>query len=463
MARRRIASVRGGARPRKADLAHARKAAVRRLRKRLRKVRFVRAARRIGGDLAQFRSSWQLAGSLVRSFSHHSSLLRLGEQLDESVSAGVLHPVHAAVALQAAGKGHGWSVGSNSRPWRLLAPWVAAPLVHQATSIVRRHRNVFLYSSQMHKARMVVESTGKSETVVIAKSFRDAAIVILAKDDEIEKHTFRGGKVIPAPLIGGITSIRVAVSLNPKAVARRHREAHLELRQCFPTALIETTVLPKGTSKGYPPLGDPIVTSLAEDMIQRIDAAMMATGSRYFAAFGTLLGVVRDARPIEWDDDVDLIVQAPFDAEAFLAHLHRDGLVIETRTRRLSVRRQRRFESASESTTRKLNLKCWHTNAPWPRLSVSILVAHKERAIDKYVARVVGRDFVFREETFSKAGMSQFCSTPIPVPHNATDILEEYYGKDWRTPVKTWGPYAEVMRSEPHGEIEQLNTRSSFD
>ena len=183
----------------------------------------------------------------------------------------------------------------------------------------------------------------------------------------------------------------------------------------------ERTILVKGKPFTYNDEGDemtydtvsPISVEDAEKLLAKTKELFDKCGIRFCLAFGTLLGAVRDGSIIKGDEDVDIFVESEEDLWNSLPFLDENGL----RICRIEEKYVYSFHVDNKSyidvyLKAKLPFSIWSL---W---------------CDSLLGRAVPRRYL------KKYDHMNFLGVDCLVPHKPERILEFWYGKTWRIPVK---------------------------
>lgn len=183
----------------------------------------------------------------------------------------------------------------------------------------------------------------------------------------------------------------------------------------------EKTIMIKDTPFTYKDeVGDPYLFNAMtqEDMANILELAatlLKECGIKFFLAFGTLLGSVREGSFIKGDDDVDIIVANEEKLYENLPYLAEHGLYIN-----------RIF---------KTELYTFHSEGRKGHIDMYIL-----RPIDRWLYRnwCVSIRGHYAPKRFFVEGvdMDNYCIGDVryPCPKHPENLLEWWYGKTWRIP-----------------------------
>lgn len=394
--------------------------------------------RRIRRQQQDHITKWKAQGSL----SEHA------KSLDRLVAEGRIDPLDVLPAFESLVRAAGWQLLSSLQE---QTPGFRSSAVRRAMEEeVEGARGIYLSGARLRRARAVTEHAADELKYVMVADFES-----LARLAEAEiAHGGRERGMVARPLVVGTTVEQVrrldlVLALSVVRVADRHRRQHAALAKRFPKAHLVTQPLPKAFSKGRTRMGDPEVSAIAADALASIEAAFGRLGFRYFANAGTLLGAVRDQRPVEWDDDVDLLVLGPFDPDVFLRAVSLDRFDLRTQSMALRDADRQRFGIPETSTARRLKIHVSSPGATYPRVTISMAIAHHDPAVQAWSYRAIGRVFDVPDRILGDPRHLPFLGRTIPVPQEAEELLESQYGTDWRIPKVAWGPYEETLESLP--------------
>ena len=165
---------------------------------------------------------------------------------------------------------------------------------------------------------------------------------------------------------------------------------------------------------GDPYVFNPMGPKDMEEILETTARLLDECGIEYFLAFGTLLGAVREKYFIKGDDDVDIIISDEEKLYACLPYLYERGLFIN-----------RIF---------KTELYTFHMEERRGHVDLYVL-----RPIDKWPYRnwcVSIRGHYAPKRFFLKIekGGCHIGKKAYSCPENPENLLEWWYGKDWRIP-----------------------------
>lgn len=157
----------------------------------------------------------------------------------------------------------------------------------------------------------------------------------------------------------------------------------------------------------------PISVEDAQKLLSKTKELFDRCGIRFVLAFGTLLGAVRDGTIIKGDEDVDIFIESEEDLRNNLPFLYENGL----RVCRIEEELIYSFHVDNDSyidvyLKSKLPFSIWSL---W---------------CDSLVCRAIPRRYV------SKYDHMNFLGVDCLVPHKPERLLQFWYGKSWRVPVK---------------------------
>lgn len=187
----------------------------------------------------------------------------------------------------------------------------------------------------------------------------------------------------------------------------------------------ETTILIKGGPFTYrDEWGDPYVFNPAtpQDMLALLRMAttlLNDCGIRFFLAYGTLLGAVREGSIINGDDDIDLIVTDEEKLFNSLPYLYEHGLFIN-----------RIFST---------ELYTFHSDGRKGHLDIYIMRSPHNRLYNSWCVSISGH--YLPKRFFGEVDYSQYQIDGefYPCPENPENLLKWLYGRSWRTPKSKKG------------------------
>lgn len=188
-------------------------------------------------------------------------------------------------------------------------------------------------------------------------------------------------------------------------------------------------VPPKYKIKGEDalPFKDSKTKLMAEEMLTYFSQLMEASEINLFLEFGTLLGLIRDGKIIDWDDDIDFSVN---DYHA-------------SRTANVLIQNYKDFPYSDKvkwtATARKdKDGNIWYISLNFENKDLSSFIPFEiafgvRKVFDDKSVCMRGRYISCNKDFFSKYDVLEFKNTNIKIPHNSTDYLNFIYG-DWNTP-----------------------------
>lgn len=168
------------------------------------------------------------------------------------------------------------------------------------------------------------------------------------------------------------------------------------------------------------------------ELMESVEKALSDTNIRYFADYGTLLGIVRDGNFIGWDNDVDygILIDEAFDWNAFENHMGKYGF---KKVREFEFKGRIREQTYSKGY---LTVDIFgHQN--YDKKSTVYGFFRKENYIYKssseFHAQKVEYDLEIGE-SIEKEFLGKF----VKIPRNAENYLEAAYGTGWKVPDPNW-------------------------
>lgn len=165
--------------------------------------------------------------------------------------------------------------------------------------------------------------------------------------------------------------------------------------------------------------------------IREIESCLKEYRGKYFADFGTLLGIIRDHQFISWDIDIDygILLSDDFEWSKFEKQLNSYGFE--------KVRQFRLYDKIREQTYRKGNMTIdffGHENVNGRGVVYDFYREEDYIYHSMYEHHVRKANFAMVEETRTEL----FLGVEVAVPENAESYLESVYSASWKTPNPAW-------------------------
>lgn len=207
-------------------------------------------------------------------------------------------------------------------------------------------------------------------------------------------------------------------------------------------SVVPATILKGATLMSEAPIG------LGMFFVDKISRAMGARSISYYIDHGTLLGLARSGRLIDWDNDID--IAAPAERSEEVAAMIYDefngverGDLIFTVTARfgfLAIPNERIW------IKRLIRISSRYKESGVESLSCDIILKHKYNGKRHWL---VGETTLISPDIFDGVRKcSSLQGLEVLVPDDCEDYLGLLYG-DWRTPVRNWSHdmYGNVYRT----------------
>lgn len=182
--------------------------------------------------------------------------------------------------------------------------------------------------------------------------------------------------------------------------------------------------------------------------LELIDKVLAKNGIKYFATYGTLLGIIREGCFMDYDDDIDLgvICTDDFSWEN-----------LESSMNEIGMQKKHQFWLGDRITEQTYK---------YGYLNVDFFLYEKEN--NKSVSYVYfhKKGEKYKEDEFSTAvnvtsliadvKRIKLSEGEVTVPEKPELFLEEIYGEDWRIPQKGWEKERDIVLEQP-GHVEKVN------
>lgn len=172
----------------------------------------------------------------------------------------------------------------------------------------------------------------------------------------------------------------------------------------------------------------------AESCLQELVELFNENNINYYLDYGTLLGIVRDGRLIEWDDDIDFKILS--------SDVNQVQKLMDEYSNLLSVKNDVIIEKAIyKKSNRDINSMCYTISEKGKEENVKsvgidfFIMYYKENAVYQ-------GDYVFPSHFFRSKEMIDWNGISVRVPNDTLKYLTHIYG-DWEVPKKffTFGDY----------------------
>lgn len=173
------------------------------------------------------------------------------------------------------------------------------------------------------------------------------------------------------------------------------------------------------------------VQTFGMELIEFVQDILMKENIRSFADFGTLLGIIREGKLLAHDLDADIgvILNDPMDIHRVRIAMERNGFKLWRRY----VNGEQVVEESYLMKDLKVDLNFYQMGSDYAKTWLFYTKPGYQYE-EKYHRHIV-------EMTYSPIGEMKTINVNgcnIAIPENAEQLLEEKYGKTWRTPDKGW-------------------------
>lgn len=157
----------------------------------------------------------------------------------------------------------------------------------------------------------------------------------------------------------------------------------------------------------------------ATELHQQVHEAVRdIVGYESFLIYGSLLGAVREGRPLGHDYDFDT---------AYLSS-HTDPAMVTAEAGRLALALQDRGFAVEARMT------CIHVSDASRKLRIDLYHLYFNDADELRLAWGTASDIPFTRQQWSGTEEIQFGGAKVLIPRNAEELVETLYGSNWRTP-----------------------------
>lgn len=182
--------------------------------------------------------------------------------------------------------------------------------------------------------------------------------------------------------------------------------------------------------------------------LEQIDKVLTKNGIKYFATYGTLLGIIREGCFMDYDDDIDLGI---LNTDKFSWEL------LENSMKEIGMLKKHQFVLGSRITEQTyksgyLNVDFFLYEMEGDK-SVSYVYFHKknEKYPQDHFSTAVNVTSLIADVKRMKISMGE-----VAVPEHPELFLKEIYGEDWRIPKKGWEKERDIVLEEL-GHVEKAN------
>lgn len=272
---------------------------------------------------------------------------------------------------------------------------------------------------------VIIFGSGKAAESFIKHNQHEFNIVGIIDNNSAKHGTFLGEYLIHSPQsISELKYSKIVIgSMYVKEIKKQ-----LEEQLAVDTANIIIPTKQFLKEEAYP-FSDPVTLEFAENCLKEIVDMFNKNDITYYLDYGTLLGIVRDGKLIEWDDDLDFkisnsdVIRVQEIMEQYSESFYtKHGLTIE--------------KNIYEKSDRKINNMCFTIIKDAQSVDIDFFVMYyKEDTVHQ-------GDYIFPRHFFESKEMIQWNGISVSVPNDVAGYLTHVYG-DWKVPKQffTFGDY----------------------
>jgi phosphorylcholine metabolism protein LicD len=196
---------------------------------------------------------------------------------------------------------------------------------------------------------------------------------------------------------------------------------------------------------------------MATDIIETFKMLIPCIKGKWFVGDGGLLGLIREGKLLEWDNDIDIYVleDTTFDLEGTdlkYEKYYTCSKIYNKHNKKVKVNPWLEYMSVIKLNNQKLNRSEVMVKAAIDYQEKKIIANHTENHIDIFYIKKVGDKYLASNECARPMCPEYFednldiksnydLGFKVNIPSKAEDILKRQYGEDWKTPKKDWGYY----------------------
>lgn len=182
------------------------------------------------------------------------------------------------------------------------------------------------------------------------------------------------------------------------------------------------------------------------EYLGKIDEILSRNGIKYFLTYGSLLGIVREGKFMDYDNDIDLgiIANEKFSWEKLEKSMQEIGMV----KKHQFLLNNKITEQTYIASSLSVDFFLYENKND---KSISYVYYHKKGEEYKKNQFSVAVNITSLISNVKRLSVQEIVTS---VPENAELFLQEIYGEDWRIPIKGWEKERDVVLKE-YGYLEK--------